>query len=654
MLTLLAPLLLLPLVLQQDPSATSPTDGFEPASAPAEGSALDVPVMRYEAPVALEDSSLATEERELTWEAYAAWLLQQRGRARARPFGVLVAVERLAASRGVEVSKEEVDGVVDREIARRIANAFAGDEAAWREEVASLGRTVGGVRRERSTMLHLDLLAQRLLGLDWVVGPEEVKVEWERTYGPSGRSTRVRALHLHLEPLPPDAELSREEVRAQREVRRGELLARAEALRAEVLAGTPFERLIALHSDDELSKENGGTLPGIVQRKAWPAPVVDELIALKAGDISRPFEARGGAWLLQVISTKTTPLTEVAEELERELIERGPGTERTNVFIESIERTVTVDFPVVEVNADAPDMLARGSITVNGEPVPLLNFARWIMHMEGETYGPECVGRRCVESLAAAYSLEVAKEELDARIDRELVYTLELGFKGRKQDWLKRLEQVGSNEAGWRLDVSRELRIDILVEKLISMDRVVGIDDARDLYLARYGTEGEKIDARFIIFDLGIEPQGEDESSRKWKQRLAEAARPLLPLFAEVAERFDDGEDFAALARRFSQDPASAKNGGRPLGGFDERTLPDDVRESLRRQPVGMLGEPLPIGSKAYMFEVTKRVKVDFDAISADLVEELQSQPPSPIRVATFFNDLATRARPTPLRGMWQ
>ncbi|QDU85883.1 Foldase protein PrsA 3 precursor [Planctomycetes bacterium Pla163] len=642
MLTPLVGLFLLPLVLHQDPATLADRDP------------LAVPVIRYQAPVHLDDGSTGAEETLLSWEDYAAWLLRQRGRARAVPFGVVVAVERLAARRGVEVSDEEVERILDEEIAHRIEHAFGGDESAWRAEVASLGRTVGGVRRERSTMLHLDLLAERILTLDWVVGPEEVKIEWERTFGPNGHSIEVRGLQLRIDPPTTEDRLTREEAKELREARRQELLAEARTLRAEALAGTPFETLVALRSDDEPSKESGGRMPGIVLRKAWPQGVVDELVTLTPGEITRPFESRGGIWLLQVVSTKTTPLADVAAQLERALVERGPGTERTNAFLESLERTSTIDFPLADVNADPVGMLTKGSIVVNGEPVPLLNFARWIMHVEGETYGPECAGRRCVEALATANGLSVDQDELDARIDRELVFTLELGFKGRKEDWLKRLAQIGSNEAGWRLDVGRELRIDILVEKLLSKDRVVTRDDARNLYLQRYGTEGEKIDARYVVFDLGIEPQRDDETPREWKQRLAEAARPLLPLFAELQERFDDGEDFGALARRYSQDPVSAKNGGRPLGGFDERSLPDDVRDALRRQPVGVLGEPLPIGSKAYMFEVTARVKVEFDEIVDDLVEEIESKPPDPIRVATFFNDLTSRARPTPLPGMWR
>lgn len=605
--------------------------------------------LRYEIPTADAPREVRVDRR-----TYATWLVRDRGRARAPVFAKAVAVARLAGERGIEVDDAELRASVLAELDQRVEMAFDGDRAAWLREVEVLGRTVEGIVAERVTMQRTDELARRILAQEWTVGPAEIAAEWERRHGPEGHRIEVRGLGLDLAPPPSERPTSDEEERARRDAYREARLEQARAIRARVADGADFGALVDELLEDEGAAASGGDMGGTVRRSQWPGEVIDALIAADVGFVTEPFEARSAIWMLQVRSTEHTPLEEVRDTIETELLERGPGTAEVAAFLDAVRSATTVDFPLAEVEADPAAALASGTLTVDGRDVPIAEYARWLMRAEGETYMPEYVGRRRVEALADAADLEIAPVALDARVDRELRWTLELGFSGRKEQWLARLASIGSTEAEWRIDIGRKLRVQMLAEALMMSEREIGPEQARSLYLERYGTSGERVDARYIVFDLGIEPRGENESPRVWKERLAEAAQPLMPTFQELQERHDEGEDFASLVERYSQDPVTRRNGGRPPGGFDESQLPEDVRLALRSLPLGVLSEPQVIGSSAYFFEVIERVKVEFADVLDELVEELERRPPSPARVAAFINDLTQRADPRPLPGLWR
>lgn len=629
MLQALAPLLLLAPGLQEAPESAAPD-------------AVSYVVPGPEGPV----------ERRVDRDAYATWLLENRGRARGSGFALAIAVERLAAERGVQCTDDRARAIVQEQLDERVRLAFDGDRAAWLQEVASLGRTPEGIVASRAAMVRVDELAMGVLAQDFTVGPQDVERAWEETYGPRGHRIEVRGLALSLELPPADEEVTMEQERERREAHRQARLAEAEALRERAVAGESFTRLVYGNSVDK-SRREGGLMPGTVTRGSWPGTTIDELLELEVGGVTTPFEARGHVWLLEVHSISVTPLEEVAEALEAELIERGPGTAQLAAFLADLRARVSVEFSTASFEEDAAEALRSGTLRVDGQPVPLRDFATWLMRTEGETYVPEFVSRLRIEELAAAEEIEITPAELDERIDAELRWTLELGFKGRKELWLNRLAAAGSNEAQWRIEVGRKLLSQLRAERLMMKNRVITEEDARSLFLERYGPSGERIDARYIVFDLGIEPRGEEESPRAWKDRLAKAAEPLMPTFAELAERYDEGEDFASLVQRYSQDDATKRTGGRPANGFDESVLPEDVRIALRSLPLGTLSEPQVVGSRAFFFEVVRRVEVKYEDLKDALMQELSARPPDAARVASYINTLTQRARPTVLPGLW-
>lgn len=78
-----------------------------------------------------------------------------------------------------------------------------------------------------------------------------------------------------------------------------------------------------------------------------------------------------------------------------------------------------------------------------------------------------------------------------------------------------------------------------------------------------------EISARHILVRVGDFPNG--------KKRTLKQATDLI---ADVKRRFDAGEDFAELARKYSEDPGTARLGG-DLGSFPRGKMVKDFDDAV-------------------------------------------------------------------------
>ncbi len=81
-------------------------------------------------------------------------------------------------------------------------------------------------------------------------------------------------------------------------------------------------------------------------------------------------------------------------------------------------------------------------------------------------------------------------------------------------------------------------------------------------------------------------------------------------LMERIYQRLRKGEDFASLARSFSEDPGSARNGG-DLDWVDPSSLVPEFREVMQRSPVGRLSAPFKSQFGWHVLEVLDRRTTD-------------------------------------------
>jgi peptidyl-prolyl cis-trans isomerase C len=148
-----------------------------------------------------------------------------------------------------------------------------------------------------------------------------------------------------------------------------------------------------------------------------------------------------------------------------------------------------------------------------------------------------------VRSLVEKAQFEIAAEELnvtvsDEDVDKRLTELKEQFFEGDEQKYKDELEAQGLTEEQVRTD----LRTRILSEKVF--EKVTNQVEATDDDVQAYYEENQG--------------QFETPASRDVRHILVKSKAKADQLHAQL----EDGADFAKLARQFSTDPASKKDGG--------------------------------------------------------------------------------------------
>ena len=108
-------------------------------------------------------------------------------------------------------------------------------------------------------------------------------------------------------------------------------------------------------------------------------------------------------------------------------------------------------------------------------------------------------------------------------------------------------------------------------------------------------------------------------------------SEPDAALLAEVQSKLDAGEDFAALAKEYSEDVGSADFGG-DLGFTSGDTFPESFEAALADLEVGQVSAPVETDSGTHLIKLVDKQEtvIDFSTerarIEQELVEELRSE----------------------------
>ena len=584
---------------------------------------------------------------------YEDWLVRSRGPMVAREFSLMQIVEREAARRGIVLE----DGAVETEVRRlreqRVRNAFQGSVDAWRRELRTLGRTERGLLLERRIDTRNGLLAERLIGEEREV-PESVIVRaWEEQYGPGGVRPVLELIQFSL-PGSRRARLDEEELQARESAAR----ARADAAYSRLLAGEKFEDLVRELSDDHDSRLRGGLAPADFSLGAWPEESVLAINALEAGEISPPLSGPRGLWIVRVKERVTTPLEKVHEGLVREQLERPPGSEEVQAFVESLMGSATLEvLPAMHAKAPAPgEWLAGDEVVVRSGDWEAERgaLADWLRRYRGEAWVERFRLDWVIRREAAKAEISVSEAQVRERALADTETIIENNFDGDRDSWLANLRNAGRTEELYAIESEARARGDLLAEALLIRDREVTDSEIRGAWLERYGEDGRTVRARMIM--LRPEPPEElrdatEEEAQKIVQRELEAARQQA---LDLRSRIEDGEDFGALARQFSGDPETAARGGRMEDRFHQEEWPAEVAEAVLATAPGDVTEPLLLGLNWFLFQITESRVVALEEVRDDLRAELQVARPSETELAAFRNVITREVEIEILPAMYE
>jgi peptidyl-prolyl cis-trans isomerase SurA len=181
-----------------------------------------------------------------------------------------------------------------------------------------------------------------------------------------------------------------------------------------------------------------------------------------------------------------------------------------------------------------------------------------------------------------------------------------------QEEFDKRLQEKKITLADFKRDIRRSITVDKVLNKEVSSKINVTDQDIADYYNA-HKAEFNLIEPQYhlaqIMVTAGPNPQVQNQNDKA--QNETEARKKIQM----IANRLDSGDDFATLAMKYSEDPATSGNAG-DLGTFPESGL-KGINDPATREAVAKLkpGQYSPIISvinpaskQAMAFRIVKLV----------------------------------------------
>jgi peptidyl-prolyl cis-trans isomerase C len=236
------------------------------------------------------------------------------------------------------------------------------------------------------------------------------------------------------------------------------------------------------------------------------------------------------------------------------------------------------------VPAELPAIVAR----VNGEEIRKADFEKALRNLERRAGSPvpaserDRIYRQVLEELIAyrvllqesrSRKVDVPDADVEARLGSvRQQFPTEEAFTTMLSQQSLTLDQA-------RAEMRDELRVAKLLEAEIAPKISVQPNDVTNFY-KQNPTEFEQPELVRASHILISAPANADAAARTSARQKA----------AGVLKRAKGGEDFAALAREFSQDPGSAANGGE-LGLFTQGDMVGPFNDAAFTLPVGAISD---------------------------------------------------------------
>jgi peptidyl-prolyl cis-trans isomerase SurA len=177
---------------------------------------------------------------------------------------------------------------------------------------------------------------------------------------------------------------------------------------------------------------------------------------------------------------------------------------------------------------------------------------------------------------------------VDADVDAKIA---ELKAPYTKEEWQKQLSQRKMTIEDLKTQVRRDLTIQKLFNKEITSHITITDADVANAYNANKGSFNftePQVHMAQILVTPGTAP-GSDPMVRNLKNDKAQNEEQAKQKIQTIATRLKAGDDFSMIAQNYSEDPASAPNGG-DLGFVPESALEranPELRKMVMMLPPG-------------------------------------------------------------------
>lgn len=217
--------------------------------------------------------------------------------------------------------------------------------------------------------------------------------------------------------------------------------------------------------------------------------------------------------------------------------------------------------------------------------------------LRGQTADDTMITRRAVDQVVARILLGAAAREAKVQVDEAKVDAAieqQRKMAGGAERLAESLKQAGLSEAQLRRITAETLTVREYIETVLLAGVEVGDEELQSYYQAHVKEfeHGEQVKLRMILIEA--KPSA-DETTRA-------AARAKVE---SIHERLLAGEDFAALARQFSDDPT--KTNGGEVGWVSKGRLLPELEPAVFALAPGALSGVLASPYGFHVFKVEER-----------------------------------------------
>jgi peptidyl-prolyl cis-trans isomerase SurA len=218
------------------------------------------------------------------------------------------------------------------------------------------------------------------------------------------------------------------------------------------------------------------------------------------------------------------------------------------------------------------------------------------------------VDERLIIQQANELKLSVSSEDVDRSIEQ-----IKRENNGLTDAQLSaELAKAGQSMASYRQEIKKQiLRYRVL--NIAVGSKVTVSDGDVQSYYDGHMKSGDHLQVRASHIFVSI-PENADGETLKAKEKFAH----------DLLERAKRGEDFAKLAKEFSQDPATRDEGG-DLGYFGRDMLPKPIEEMVFSMKIGEVRGPVRADRGFHVIKLVDRRSKEVKPL-AEVKEELRNQ----------------------------
>lgn len=265
---------------------------------------------------------------------------------------------------------------------------------------------------------------------------------------------------------------------------------------------------------------------------------------------------------------------------------------------------------------------------VNGEPIKAktyeqeLKFTKWIYQLQ---YGDSVW--EIMKAQDPKYQETMKNQILDKMIQEKIfleyakkndIKPSEKELKEFKEQNKKLLEDSKTKEGLKKAGVSEEF-LEKLAEKSATMAGVQKYIEKKSVPSEKelkeyFEKNNEKLDASHILLAT-TDPKTGKPMDEKQKAEVKKKAE-------EVYKKAKAGEDFAKLAKEYSQDPGSKEAGG-SLGQFPRGAMVPEFEKVAFSLKDGEISQPVETQFGYHIIKLNKRVKLNYNDVKNTMKQEL-------------------------------